>query len=127
MTHRDRRILIVEDEMIIAIDIQNTLHYLGYRQTVIAQSGEAALILVTRDTPDLVLMDIGLGGTIDGIDTAEQIRKSKPELPVLFLTSYSNTKIRERASIIPRSGYLLKPFTSDLLGNAVTNALGEAG
>lgn len=124
---RERKILIVEDEMIIAIDIQNTLHYLGYRQTVIAQSGEAALILVTRDTPDLVLMDIGLGGTIDGIDTAEQIRKSKPELPVLFLTSYSNTKIRERASIIPRSGYLLKPFTSDLLGNAVTNALGEAG
>ena len=124
---RERKILIVEDEMIIAIDIQNTLHYLGYRQTVIAQSGEAALILVTRDTPDLVLMDIGLGGTIDGRDTAEQIRKSKPELPVLFLTSYSNTKIRERASIIPRSGYLLKPFTSDLLGNAVTNALGEAG
>lgn len=124
---RERKILIVEDEMIIAIDIQNTLHYLGYRQTVIAQSGEAALILVTRGTPDLVLMDIGLGGTIDGIDTAEQIRKSKPELPVLFLTSYSNTKIRERASIIPRSGYLLKPFTSDLLGNAVTNALGEAG
>ena len=72
---RERKILIVEDEMIIAIDIQNTLHYLGYRQTVIAQSGEAALILVTRDTPDLVLMDIGLGGTIDGIDTAEQIRK----------------------------------------------------
>ena len=124
---RERKILIVEDEMIIAIDIQNTLHYLGYRQTVIAQSGEAALLLVTRDTPDLVLMDIGLGGTIDGIDTAEQIRKSKPELPVLFLTSYSNTKIRERASIIPRSGYLLKPFTSDLLGNAVTNAIGEAG
>ena len=124
---RERKILIVEDEMIIAIDIQNTLHYLGYRQTVIAQSGEAALILVTRDTPDLVLMDIGLGGTIDGIDTAEQIRKSKPELPVLFLTSYSNTKIRERASIIPRSGYLLKPFTSDLLGNAVTTALAQPG
>ena len=124
---RERKILIVEDEMIIAIDIQNTLHYLGYRQTVIAQSGEAALILVTRDTPDLVLMDIGLGGTIDGIDTAEQIRKSKPELPVLFLTSYSNTKIRERTSIFPRSGYLLKPFTSDLLGNAVTTALAQPG
>ena len=124
---RERKILIVEDEMIIAIDIQNTLHYLGYRQTVIAQSGEAALILVTRDTPDLVLMDIGLGGTIDGIDTAEQIRKSKPDLPVLFLTSYSNTRIRERASVIPRSGYLLKPFTSDLLGNAVTTALAQTG
>lgn len=124
---RERKILIVEDEMIIAIDIQNTLHYLGYRQTVIAQTGEAALLLVTRDTLDLVLMDIGLGGSIDGIDTAEQIRRTRPELPVLFLTSYSNTKIKERASEIPRSGYLLKPFTSDLLGSAVTNALAEAG
>ena len=124
---RERKILIVEDEMIIAIDIQNTLHYLGYCQTVIAQTGEAALLLVTRDAPDLVLMDIGLGDSIDGIDTAEQIRKTKPDIPVLFLTSYSNTKIRERASEIPRSGYLLKPFTSDLLGNAVTTALAEAG
>lgn len=124
---RERKILIVEDEMIIAIDIQNTLHYLGYHHTLIAQTGEAALLLVTRDAPDLVLMDIGLGGTIDGIDTAEQIRTTNPDLPVLFLTSYSNMKIRERASEIPRSGYLLKPFTSDLLGSAVTNALEEAG
>lgn len=125
MAHRDRKILIVEDEMIIAIDIQNTLRHLGYLQTSIASNGEAAMILVTKERPDLVLMDIGLGESIDGIDTAQQIRKQEPELPVLFLTSYSNRKIRERASGIPGSGYLLKPFTPDILGSAVTNALGE--
>ena len=125
MTHRDRRILIVEDEMIIAIDIQNTLRHLGYLQTFIAPNGETAMVQVAKEAPDLVLMDIGLGGNVDGIDTAEQIRKLKPELPVLFLTSYSNRKIRERASVIPKSGYLLKPFTQDILGSAVINALGE--
>jgi CheY-like chemotaxis protein len=122
-THQERKILIVEDEMIIAMDIQNTLNYLGYKQTSIAESGEAALLVVTRDPPDLVLMDIGLNGSLDGIETAEQIRQVREELPVLFLTSYSNTKIKERATVIPHSGYLLKPFTSDILGSAVNIAL----
>ena len=123
MNSLNRIILIVEDEVIIATDIQNTLRRIGYANTIIAENGEAALLSIDTDPPDLVLMDIGLGGTLDGIDTAEQIRKEKPQLPVLFLTSYSNKKMRERASVIPHTEYLLKPFTSDILVSAVNNAM----
>ena len=122
---RNHSILIVEDEMIIALDIQETLKRLGCKRTSIAENGEAALISISREPPDLVLMDIGLGGSIDGIDTAEQIRSSHETVPILFLTSYSNTGIRSRASHIANSGYILKPYTSDMLWNAIHIALTE--
>lgn len=118
----NRLILIVEDEVIIAADIQNTLRRLGYDHTIIAGSGEAALRSLDLDSPDLVLMDIGLGGAMSGIETAEKIRRENPQLPVLFLTSYSNRKMKDRASVIPHTNYLLKPFTSDILNSAVHNA-----
>jgi CheY-like chemotaxis protein len=120
---KDHTILIVEDEIIIALDIQDTLKRIGYPRTSVAESGEAALVKLSRELPDLIMMDIGLGGTIDGIDTAEQIRSTYTALPILFLTSYSNTKIRSRASLIPHSGYILKPYTSDMLATAINTAL----
>lgn len=116
---RNKKILIVEDEVIIAIDIQNTLKSLGYTSISIAESGELALAKIRENCPDLVLMDIGLSGPIDGIDTALRIREINETLPVMFLTSYSNIKMRDRADKVPHCGYLLKPFSPDLLGDAV--------
>ncbi|HEY1405317.1 MAG TPA: response regulator [Spirochaetota bacterium] len=122
---KSKRILIVEDEIIIAMDIQNTLKSLGYESISIAESGESAIEAVAESRPDLILMDIGLSGSMDGIDTATQIQAVAPGLPVMFLTSYSNLKVRERAEKVPHCGYLLKPFSPDLLGDAVIRVLSD--
>jgi CheY-like chemotaxis protein len=122
---KNKNILIVEDEIIIAMDIQNTLKSLGYANIAIAESGEAAIASVTAHLPDLILMDIGLSGSIDGIECATRIQVIDPSLPVMFLTSYSNVKVRERAEKVPHCGYLLKPFSPDLLGEAVIRVLTE--
>ncbi len=122
---KNKNILIVEDEIIIAMDIQNTLKSLGYANIAIAESGEAAIASVTAHLPDLILMDIGLSGSIDGIECATRIQAINPSLPVMFLTSYSNIKVRERAEKVPHCGYLLKPFSPDLLGEAVIRVLTE--
>ena len=124
---KNKKILIVEDEIIIAMDIQNTLKSLGYANISIAESGETAVAAVTAEPPDLILMDIGLSGTIDGIECATRIHALAPGLPVMFLTSYSNIKVRERAEKVPHCGYLLKPFSPDLLGEAVIRVLTGPG
>jgi len=64
-------------------------------------------------------MDIGLSGALDGIDAAEQIRSQYADLHIMFLTSYSNVKMKERAEHIHHSGYILKPFTSENLQKAL--------
>jgi CheY-like chemotaxis protein len=118
-----KTILIVEDEIIIAMDIQNTLHSLGYKSIFIAESGEEAIAHVSRTPVDLVLMDIGLRGTLDGIETTEQLLSLTPSVRVMFITSYSNLKVRESADKVPHYGYILKPFSTDTLGNAIIRAL----
>jgi CheY-like chemotaxis protein len=122
---KNKKILIVEDEIIIAMDIQSTLKTLGYENITISESGESALESIAENKPDLVLMDIGLSGSMDGIDTATQIQAVEPGLPVMFLTSYSNIKVRERAEKVSHCGYLLKPFSPDILGDAVIRILSD--
>ncbi|MBU4077034.1 MAG: response regulator [Euryarchaeota archaeon] len=103
------RILVVEDEVIVADDIRRSLQNLGYDVTSIASSGEIAIKNVEENTPDLVLMDIMLQGKMDGIEAASQI-KSRFGIPVVYLTAYSDEKIMERAKITEPFGYLIKPF-----------------
>lgn len=103
------RILVVEDEVIVADDIRRSLQNLGYDVTSIASSGEIAIKKVEENTPDLVLMDIMLQGKMDGIEAASQI-KSRFDIPVVYLTAYSDEKIMERAKITEPFGYLIKPF-----------------
>ncbi len=79
------KILIVEDERIVALDIKSSLENLGYTVTGIVASGEAALTKVAESRPDLVLMDINLKGDMDGVETAEQIR-AHFSIPVIYLT-----------------------------------------
>ncbi len=106
---KNEKILVVEDERIIAIDLQRRLERFGYTVVAIAAAGAQALELVKQHSPDIILMDIMLVGDIDGIETATII-KNEYAIPVIFLTAYSDEKTLERAKIAEPSGYILKPF-----------------
>ena len=104
------QILVVEDEGIIAKDIQNILKSMGYAVPAIASSGEGAIKKAAETFPDLVLMDIVLGGHMDGVEAAEQIR-DRFDIPVVYLTAYADNKTLQRAKITEPYGYILKPFS----------------
>lgn len=103
------RVLVVEDEVIVAMEIQDRLEALGYTVLDTLTTGEAAIEHVAADRPDLILMDIMLDGALDGIDTAEQIR-AEEEIPVIFLTAYSDDQTLDRAKAAAPYGYIVKPF-----------------
>ena len=112
------RILVVEDESIVAMDIADTLQKLGHAVTDTVPSGERAIASIQENRPDLILMDIGLEGTMDGIQTAEQIR-AQFSIPVIFLTAFVDQKTLERAKVIAPCGYLTKPFEENDLRIAI--------
>lgn len=103
------RVLVVEDESIIALDIQTSLQNAGYQVVSIATSAEEAINDTAVLQPDLVLMDIRLRGTMDGVETAEQIRQTW-QLPVIFLTAHADENTLVRAKKVQPFGYILKPF-----------------
>ncbi|MCP4296641.1 MAG: response regulator [Proteobacteria bacterium] len=102
-------ILIVEDEAIIAEDIRISLEDAGYQVRSVFAAGEDALEWMKSNEVDLVLMDIMLAGEIDGIETAARIRSLR-DVPVIYLTSYTNEQVLNRAKITSPSGYIIKPF-----------------
>ncbi len=116
------RILIVEDERIIAKGIEKRLKMFGYDVAGVASTGEEALEKLPWVRPDLVLMDIQLGTGIDGIETARRIRELL-DLPVVFLTAHSDEATLERAKIATPSGYLLKPYEDRDLQTAIEMSL----
>ncbi|MCK4250879.1 PAS domain S-box protein [candidate division WOR-3 bacterium] len=116
------KILIVEDEKIVAVDIKNTLLHLGYAVCGIALSGEDALKQIKETQPALVLMDIVLKGDMDGIETAEHVRH-RFNTPVIYLTAYADHKTLERAKITEPFGYIIKPFEEKELYTAIEMAL----
>ena len=105
----EKQILVVEDEIIVGMDIQRRLKNLGYIVPVVVSSGEEAITKVRENKPDLVLMDINLHGEMDGIETASQIH-SFSEIPVIYLTAYTDGKTLERAKITEPYAYIIKPF-----------------
>lgn len=119
------RILIVEDEIIVAKDVQLKLQSLGYSLAPIATSGEKALQEVARRTPDLVLMDVMLRGAMDGIEAAQQI-KERCAVPVIYLTAYSDDEMLKRAKLTEPYGYLLKPVDPKELQVTIEMALYKA-
>lgn len=104
-----KKILVVEDEQIIAKNIQNVLVKAGYKVPAIASSGEKAISKVKECKPDLVLMDIILQGEMDGIETAQQIR-SLWDIPVIYLAAYGDDAMVERAMATEPIGYIQKPY-----------------
>ena len=121
-----KRVLIVEDELITAVDLQASLAKLGYDVLAIATSGEEAIGQAAELHPDLVLMDIHLGGEIDGIAAAEAIRADFG-VPVVYLTAYSDDETLQRATSTEPFGYLLKPFSERELRTTIEVALYKHG
>ena len=103
------RILVVEDDAIISKDIRNTLETLGHEVPGVAVLGEEALEKAAELRPDLVLMDIQLAGDIDGVEAAAHIREQL-QIPVIFLTAYSEDTTLHRAKTTEPYGYLVKPL-----------------
>jgi CheY-like chemotaxis protein len=120
------KILIAENENIIAIDIKNTLYRLGYEILDIVNSGEEVLRKVKDEVPDLILMDISLDGALDGIETAE-ILSAKYDIPVIYMTGMNTRETLQRAKITEPYGFLLKPFDSREIEIAIEMAFIKRG
>jgi len=116
------KVLIVEDNRIVAEDLQTSLKKMGFDVVGIVSEGSETLSSVKEKMPDLVLMDIVLRGEMDGIATAEQI-KGRFNVPVVYLTAHSEDVVFERAKSTDPFGYLLKPFSERELDIAVQMAL----
>ncbi|ACK69565.1 response regulator receiver sensor signal transduction histidine kinase [Gloeothece citriformis PCC 7424] len=116
------RILVVEDERIVARDIEKRLKKLGYTVPFSVGSGEETLKIVAENPLDLILMDIELKGKIDGIETAEQIRTNY-NIPIIYLTAYADDITLERAKATEPFGYIVKPFDEKDLHVAIEVAL----
>lgn len=114
--------LIVEDEVLVAYDLSTMLEQVGYVVSAVAMSVSEALEAVERDEPDVVFIDIVLGGERDGIDLG-RILQAAYDLPFLYVTSHADRSTVERAKATRPSGYLVKPFTESEVYAATEIAL----
>ncbi|GAB6907442.1 putative Two component system response regulator [Desulfosarcina cetonica] len=112
------QILIVENEILLAEDLVLTLQDMGYGACERVSTGEAAVDRVSRGRVDLVLMDIRLDGRMDGIETAERIN-AMADIPIVYITAFSDETVLERAKKTMPQGYLLKPFRNNQLKAAI--------
>ena len=117
--------MVVEDEQVVAADLEMRLRRLGYGVSAVVSSGEEALSSAVETTPDLVLMDIMLAGQIDGVETAARI-KNILDIPVVFLTAHGDVATLQRAKNIEPFAYILKPFDERNLHATVEVALYRA-
>jgi two-component system, response regulator PdtaR len=115
-------ILIVEDEAILAMNLQDKLVELGYHVLATVEAGEVAIQMVELLQPDLVLMDIKLKDGMDGVEAARQIR-SKHAVPIIFMTAYGDDQTRQRALAACPNGFLMKPFRNSQLSTILVSVL----
>ncbi|MBN1234456.1 MAG: response regulator [Methanotrichaceae archaeon] len=116
-----KRILVVEDEGIVAMDIRNRLRHLGYEVSAIASSGEEA-IKRAKEGPQLILMDIVLKGKMDGIEAASRIRE-RLNIPIIFLSGQSDDNTMQRVKLAGSRAHIIKPFDDLELQNVIKAAL----
>lgn len=125
MTKNGLRILVVEDEAIIAMDIQGILRKLGFVDSEVVFSGEESIKKVASGRPHLVLMDIKLKGNLDGIQAAKQIYYEY-NVPVIYITAFGDENTLKRANGTARYGYITKPFEENELQSIILSALHKA-
>lgn len=118
------RILLVEDERIIALEMKVFLQRLGYQVAASLATGEQALADAPAIRPDLVLMDIMLAGDLDGIETARRLRAVLP-VPVVYCTAYTDPETMRRAQDTRPAGILTKPVNLDDLRRTIDQGLGR--
>ena len=112
------RILVVDDESLIAMALNDQLEYLGHEVVATASSGQEAIALAEQHRPDLVLMDVYLGGGIDGLEAAEQINVAR-STPIIILTGFPDKTLIERGRDRGVVAHLVKPIDLDDLRLAV--------
>jgi PAS domain S-box-containing protein len=115
-------IMIVEDEVVVAMELEEALRAMGYKVNSIVSSGEEAITRVEIVPPDLILMDIKLGGELDGIEAAGRIREAH-DIPVVYLTAYADEHTLNRAKVTEPFGYLLKPTSERELRTTIEVSL----
>jgi len=120
-----KSVLIVEDEPIIAADLQDRLTHLGYEIMATPDSGEEALLNISQKIPDLILLDVQLAGALDGVETAMRIRETT-DVPLIFLTSNSDEATFHRARQVQPRAFISKPFRGRDLDHAIELAIGKA-
>ncbi|HZK31092.1 MAG TPA: response regulator [Methanoregula sp.] len=121
-----KNVLVVEDDAIIQQVLEWRLNTLGYTVCGKAATSDEAITCVREKKPDAVLMDIDLGGLVDGIDTAVAIKKMH-KVPVIFLTASSTQADIDRAKMVPADGFILKPFNDTDIRVALTLAIPDTG
>lgn len=121
-----KRIMLVEDELITAVDIRRMCERGGYQVTATVSSGEEAVQKVKEINPDLIIMDIFLSTDMDGIEASDIIMKHQ-NVPVIFLTANSDTSTIKRADQVKHYGYLLKPINQSDLNSVITTAIQRHG
>lgn len=109
------KIMIVEDETIVALEIKKSLIKLGFNITNSVTNYYDAIAFVLEDEPDIIIMDINLNNSRDGIETATDIKKVKPAVDILYLTAFNDNETLKRASLTNPVGYLLKPYSFEEL------------
>jgi DNA-binding NarL/FixJ family response regulator len=117
-----RRALIVEDETLIAEELKARLSLLGFSVIAAVDTGEEGIAIATRERPDVVLMDIRLKGKKDGVQATEEIRR-QVDVPVVYLTAYSDRQTVDRAKQTEYDGFILKPFRAGELQSTIEIAI----
>jgi DNA-binding NtrC family response regulator len=120
-----KRILIVEDEGIVGLNLRRLLEDLGYQVVGVASTGVQAIEIADRELPDLALMDIHLGGEMNGIEAANEMTRRR-RLPIVFLTAYVDPQTVDSAKSVEPYGYLVKPFERQNLRTTIEMALHKA-
>lgn len=119
---KETRILIVEDNILVTMQLKLIFKKLGYQVVDHVNSGEEAIKVALESHPDLIMMDISLEGKIDGIETANLIRK-KVNIPVVYITGYADSKTLGRAKLTNPFGYVIKPFNEESIRSAIEIAM----
>jgi CheY-like chemotaxis protein len=116
------KILVAEDEAIFALSIQRELTRSGYDVCELVSTGEEAVERIKQEKPDLVILDVFLNGSVNGVDAAMEIRL-RSDIPIVFITGYDEGKLIEQIRSVKSSTYLIKPITPKDLQSAITQAL----
>jgi len=117
------RLLIVDDEFIIAYYLQELLGIAGHEVVGLATTGEEGVRMAHELNPDIVLMDIVMPGKLDGISSALMIEENL-KIPIVFITAHSDTATRKKAERIPNHGYIVKPFQIEQVTSVIKNITG---
>ena len=121
-TSSEPRALIVEDEILIAEELKERLSRLGFSVIAAVDSADEGIAIATRERPDLVLMDIRLKGEKDGVQAAKEIRQ-QVDVPIVYLTAYSDQLTVDRAKATEHDGFILKPFQRRELQSTIEVAM----